>query len=251
MIQWRYADAPQGGFFLATSILMEIYEAWKDTANRPLTKAIMERPNPFDEYEFKIQPSLQPGTGLTPVKYGLAFCWILHQLLALPRWPGHARATILQSARLIGAISIDNDPLVLENTPAGSNRTHNSSSTELLTTGIQTQQRWLRCLFKAVVVAIGHSPTDRITDDPSFSPQQDVHRYPFPCGNAGVADRVDLFIYPDANAGSPRELTWRKLMTGLLFWIINVARGRDVGKSTKIIEDRRLIAELSIFIQRG
>ncbi|KAL8716218.1 MAG: hypothetical protein Q9220_000123 [cf. Caloplaca sp. 1 TL-2023] len=247
-IQWRYEDGPRYGFRLATSIFQAIYYAWKDTANQPFTKARVERQVPFDEFEFTIRPSLQPGTTLTPLKTGVVYCWILYELLQLQQWPGHAIANIFQSRQNIGSITIDYLPLAQEPISTSSS-VDNSSSDALTATPFQNQQRWLRCYWKAVQLAIAQLPTDRVTDVPAFAPQTIVRRYSIPCGNPGVTDLLDLFIYPDANAGSPTQLTWQILISTLLNWIINVARSRDNGRSTKVILNTRLVAEVSIFIQ--
>ncbi|KAL8924897.1 MAG: hypothetical protein Q9208_003780 [Pyrenodesmia sp. 3 TL-2023] len=243
------------GLKLAESIAMNIYYAWKDTANRPLTKPISERQLPFDQFEFLIRPSLKPGTELTPVKIGLASCWIMNSMLQLDRWPGHVLAVIFegphQQKQDIGSISIDHRPFILESDSASPVANGSSSSSGFSPpANIRTVQRWLRCFQTALHLPLVHSPQDRVTDDPSYSPKAEAHRYASLCGTAGVADRLDLFIYPAANAGSPQQLTWQKLMTFLLHWIIKVARNRETGTLTKFEEDGVLVAEIAVFLQK-
>ncbi|KAL8748332.1 MAG: hypothetical protein Q9184_007386, partial [Pyrenodesmia sp. 2 TL-2023] len=258
VITFSFNRSPEQGLRLAESIAMNIYYAWKDMANLPLTEPISDRQLPFDEFEFLTRPSFMPGTELTPVKIGLASCWIMHDMLQLDRWPGHTLAVIFegvnQQRREIGFISIENRPLILGPDPAdpvlNSSSSSSSSSTQFSPPqDIRRVQRWLRCFRTVVQFSIVHSPQDRVTDDPSISPKPEAYKYPFPCGTAGVADRLDLFIYPAANAGSPQQLTWQKLMSFLLHWIIKVARNQEGGKLTRFVEDGVLVAEISVYLQ--
>ncbi|KAL8787217.1 MAG: hypothetical protein Q9213_002328 [Squamulea squamosa] len=252
-VEWGYHDAPPNGIGLATSITQNIYYAWKDIANHPLTNPVWERENPFDQYQFTIRPL---STILTPEKVGLANMWIFHDLLLQNLWPGHILAVIFeregQTSKQIGTINIDNNPLVLGKRDSISAAATNSSANELTAlSSLVYQQRWLRCFLVAVGISIRYAPVARVTDNPFFPPKPKVQKYPWHCGTAGAADRLDLFVYPDANAGTPTELTWQMLMSELISWIIKVARGQDAGRSMKVIKERRLVAEISVFIQQG
>ncbi|KAL8951222.1 MAG: hypothetical protein Q9222_002785 [Ikaeria aurantiellina] len=199
ILQWQYEGGPRSGLRLATSIFQVIYYAWRNTANQPLRAATVERQNPFDEWEFLMQPSLLPGTILTPLKIGLTYCWILNGILQLQQWPGLALANIIQARQNIGRVSIKYSPLSPQPGSTDSSSAENSTNTNALTaTPFQNQQRWLRCYWGAVHFIIAQSPSGLVTNNPAFAAQSTVRRYPFPCGNSGVLDRLDFFIYPDA-----------------------------------------------------
>ena len=248
-ISFRYSDAPTNGLALAESIAMTVYYAWKDIANLPLTQQLVERQLPFDQFEFRIQPSLNPGTALTPLKIGLASCWIFRGLLEVDRWPGHALAMLYEGRQdqFIGSINIDHAPFTSKPVPASDGA---NSSSGLSYSPLPIQQRWLRCFLTIMQIPIVHSPADFVTDEPKLSAKPNVERYFWSCGMPGLADRVDLLIFPAANAGSPQQLRWRELMRFLLFWIIRVARNEGRSDSADLVEDGVLIATVSFHIPR-
>ncbi|KAL8902876.1 MAG: hypothetical protein Q9171_007576 [Xanthocarpia ochracea] len=228
---------------------MTVYYAWKDIANLPLTQQLVERQLPFDQFEFRIQPSLNPGTALTPMKIGLASCWIFRGLLEVDRWPGHALAMLYEGRQeqFIGSINIDHAPFTSKPVPASDGA---NSSSGLSYSLIPIQQRWLRCFLRIMQIPIVHSPADFVTDEPELSAKPNVERYYWSCGMPGMTDRVDLLIFPAANAGSPQQLRWREMMRFLLFWIIRVARNQGRSDSADLVEDGVLITTVSFHIPR-
>lgn len=251
VITLDYMDPPARGLELAQSILSTIYYTWMDLANTPLTRSVDVRQSPFTQFKYRFRPSLNQGTALTPTKIGLTSCWIFHNLLELERWPGHLLAIIHESdhrqRQVVGSVQIDNVARVEE--PVSPADGDNNRTGGLSDVPINIAQRWLRCFQGAVHHSIVHWPSSPVTDDPQFSPQPEVARYTWPCYSPLVRDHFELFIYPDANAGQPHQLTWDKLMRFLLTWSIGVAKGSDSGHSTRLVEGGRPIVEASIFLQ--
>ncbi|KAI4224977.1 MAG: hypothetical protein LQ349_007139 [Xanthoria aureola] len=253
VITFDFRDPPARGLEMAQSILSTIYYTWMDLASRPLTSERAGRQLPFSQFNYHFRPSMNPGTTLTPIKIGVACCWILHNLLDLRRWPGHALAILYEEQRrprqLIGAVQIDNAPQGVELASAAGSDDNNSTGV-LSDVPIRRAQRWLRCLQGAVHHSVVHFPSDAVTDDPYFPPQPTQARYTWPCSDPSMMqDDFELIIYPDANAGQPHQLTWRKFMEILLTWSIGVAKGTDSGHSTRLTQAGRLIVEAKIFLQ--
>lgn len=252
VFDFDFKDSPARGLQLVQSIVLSIYNAWKDTANMPLAQPQVTRARPFAQFKFSTWPLLP--NRLTPQKIGLTYCWMLYSILQLDRWPGHARAVISEQRRdeqqkqQIGVIDVDNDLSVREPVSAspGANVTGELSIPEF-----QEAQRWARCFLTTLQLPIVHSPAQRVTDDPTFSPRPGVQKHSFPCRTAGVADRLDLFIYPAANAGSPHELTWEGMIRSLITWNTRYAAGQEGGRSTQIVRNGVLIAEISVYLQPG
>ncbi|KAL8935776.1 MAG: hypothetical protein Q9216_005262 [Gyalolechia sp. 2 TL-2023] len=224
--------------------MLNIYNAWRDTLNQPLAAAQVTRMQPFGQFKFSTYPLL-PGR-LTPQKLGLTYCWMLYTLLQLEQWPGHTRAVINEQRQQIGVIDIDNERRVGK--PA-------SASPGVATVGdlsnpwSQLAHRWARCLLTVLQLPITHAPQQAVTNDPQFAPKPGIPKYSFPCRTPGLADRLDLFIYPAANAGSPTQLTWEGMIRSLITWTTRVAAGEDGGASTKIVSHNVLIAEISVYHQ--
>ena len=222
-----------------------------DLANPPLARPLTNRQAPFYQFIYHIQPSLTPGTALTPQKIAVTSCWILHILIEAESWPGHVLAGIYdgisQLKLLVGTLQIDNSPQSAGPVPliAGERKITGG----LPDTPNNIQKRWLRCFQGALHHTITRWPSFPVTNDPEFVPQPGGTRYAWPCYSPLVRDRFDLFIYPDAHAGQPHELTWEKLMRFLLTWSIGVAQGTDMGRSSRFVEGGKLIVEVSIFVQ--
>ncbi|KAI4236341.1 MAG: hypothetical protein L6R40_006180 [Gallowayella cf. fulva] len=250
VISFSYQDSPAAGLQLAASIVSSIDHLWRDTSNRPITDPVAERLEPFEQFDFHVSPSMRRGPELTPVKVGLGYCWILNGLTQQQLWPGHIRAILYegidQQKKWIGSMNVDHDGEVAGTDPAGRDTDGNSG---LSSPG--TPQRWLKCFQKVMLLSVVHSPLDRVTDTPVLSPKPVAHKYSWPCGSVGVADRVDFFIYPAANAGSPHQLTWEKLMSQLVPWLIRVASDRDRAGLVQFHENGVLLAEMTVFIQPG
>ena len=222
---------------------MNIYDAWRDTANLPIQEAIHYRLNPFDDIEFSTIPSTLQGPILTPVKIGLASYTMLNRMGSLRRWPGHVQATIFDATMEIGTLKVDNSPLVTGSLSVGSSA--NNRSREFSFTGFHEQQRWLRCFTNVLArLLIQKSPPGRVTDHPHLSPKQIPWGYRWSCGVG--SDEYELRIYPAGNAGSPHELTWGILFEMMLRWINQVARGTGSQYGVVLQEDGVQTAALLI-----
>ena len=251
MITFNYRDKPTRGLELAQSILTTIYHAWMDIASPPLTKPLIKRQAPFQQFIYHFWPSLVQGTALTPQKIGLLSCWILNSLIEAESWPGHLLAAIYEGPGLqkllVGSMQIDNLPRIPD--PVSLSGGDRKVTGGLPDAPINIQKRWLRCFQGALHHSITRWPSFPVTNDPEFVPQPGVTKIAWPCYSPLVRDRLDLFIYPDANAGQPYQLTWEKFMRFLLDWSIGVAKGTDSGRSSRFVENGKLIVEVSISIQ--
>ncbi|KAL8679876.1 MAG: hypothetical protein Q9186_003896 [Xanthomendoza sp. 1 TL-2023] len=232
---------------MAASIYSFVYKSWIDTANRPITQNIAQRGTPFGQFDFHFYPSLRQGAALTPVKTGLTFVTILDKMASAPRWPTHVRAIMSEGVGeqeiKLGRIDIDNDPEASKS--VATDRGANNPIAQIL------RHRWLRCLVTTTTLPLARSPQGFVTDHPKFSPKPEVSKYSLSCGNQGAADRIDLFIYPAANRGSPQQLTWRDMMRWLIIWIARFAADMDEGRSAGYTVEGVLLAEISVFIQPG
>lgn len=222
-----------------------------DLASPPLTRPLTKRQAPYSQFIYHIRPSQVRGTVLTPQKIGVTSCWILNNLIEAETWPGHVLAGIYDGVGslklLVGSVQIDNSPQVTE--PVSLIGGKGKITGGLPDTPNIIQKRWLRCFQGALHHSITRWPSFPLTNDPEFVPQPGGTRYTWPCYSPLVRDRFDLFIYPDANAGQPHQLTWEKLMKFLLTWSIAVAQGTDSGRSSKLVEGGKLIVEVSISLQ--
>ncbi|KAL8654098.1 MAG: hypothetical protein Q9210_001726 [Variospora velana] len=240
---------------------MNIYYPWRDLVNQPLTTETVLRPQPFPQFKFTTRPSLKQGTALTPQKVGLAYCWMLFTLLRIDRWPGHVWGVIFEGNNQqridVGSVRVDNDPNVAEQATAGPGATlpapadPGADSTGGLSAWFRFEQRWARCFLTSLQLPIVHYPQHLVTNDPAFAPKPGIQTHRFPCRSPGLADRLDLFIYPAAYAGSPQQLTWDGMMKFLINWNIKVAAGREDGYITKFVVGNVLIAEISVYMQPG
>ena len=171
VITYGFDDVPTVFLQLPASIAMNIYDAWKDTANLPIRKAFRNRLNPFDNIEFTTIPSMLPGPVLTPPKIGIASFDMLYQMASLRGWPGHVQAKIFDATVEIGTLKVDYSPLVTGSLFVRSSAYDMSSG--LSFTMFQKQQRWLRCFTNVLArLLIQKSPLGKVTDDTHLPPKQ-------------------------------------------------------------------------------
>ncbi|KAI4287631.1 MAG: hypothetical protein L6R35_003107 [Caloplaca aegaea] len=250
---------------------MNIYYPWRDLVNQPLMTETVLRPQPFFQFKFTTRPSMTQGTALTPQKVGLAYCWMLFTTLQRDSWPGHVRGVIFEGNNQrridVGSVRVDNDPNVAEQATAGPGATlpatadpnaaepvpadPGADSTGGLSAWFRFEQRWARCFTTSLQLPIVHYPQHLVMDDPAFAPKPGIQTHRFPCRSSGLADRLDLFIYPAAYAPSPQQLTWDRMMKFLINWNTKVAAGREDGRRTQFVEGNVLIAEISVYLQPG
>ena len=234
MITYGFDDVPTVFLELPAMIAMNVYDAWRDTANLPIRRAFRNRLNPFDNIEFTTIPSMRIRPLLTPAKIGIASFDMLYYMGELKRWPGHVQAKIYDTTVDIGTLKVDNSPLVTGSLSVDSGA--NNRSRNLSFTTFHRQQRWLRCFTQVLAtLLVQSSPLGKITDDRHLSPKQVPIGYRWLCG-AG-SDEFELRIYPAGNAGSPHELTWEKMFKMMLRWIIQVARGEGSQHGAVLDED--------------
>ncbi|KAI4124936.1 MAG: hypothetical protein LQ341_007017 [Variospora aurantia] len=250
---------------------MNIYYAWRDSVNQPLMTETVLRPQPFPQFKFTTRPSMTQGTALTPQKVGLAYCWMLFTMLQRDGWPGHVRGVIFEGNNQrridVGSVRVDNDPNVAEQATAGPGATlpatadpnaaepvpadPGADSTGGLSARFRLEQRWARCFTTSLQLPIVHYPQQLVMNDPAFAPKPGIQTHRFRCRSSGLADRLDLYIYPAAYAPSLQQLTWDRMMKFLIRWINKVAAGREDGRITKFFEGNVLIAEISVYLQPG
>ncbi|KAL8645416.1 MAG: hypothetical protein Q9226_007313 [Calogaya cf. arnoldii] len=241
---------PRNGMGVAADLVVAIHGIWRSTENEPVVKTFIERMKPFQTWEYRITPRFFPRQPqlLTPQKLGFALFTVFWEITKMDRWPGHITTRIIESnprpspyTDQIGTVDITNIPIA-EDTVSANNLTALEN--------VQWSKRWLNCFQNLQILGLPQRPHDLVTADPQFSPKPEVHKYSFPCGNPGVADRVDLFIYPTANAGGASQLYWGDVLFGLQNWLLKVAQGTDGGSSMQISRSGKLVAEVSIFIQQ-
>lgn len=102
-------SSPRGGE-LIMSISTSLYYSWIDIAGIPITRSFSERKIPFPAFLYTTRPTLLPAAILNPFKVGIAFCWILRDILRYgsPTWPGYIRADISENNRKVGSVDISN-----------------------------------------------------------------------------------------------------------------------------------------------
>lgn len=240
-----YYDKPVKGLQLIQSIVMGIYNSWRDEANRPLTQPYATRSNPFTQFKFTVWPLV--ARSLTPEKVGLTYCWMLFSMLQLDRWPSHTATVIKEYTQQIGAIDITIEPIA--GAPSVPDNSGVNITNDLLNSDFKREQRWARCFLAAFQLPIIHYPAQLVTTDPHFAPRPGIQKYPFSCGTPEFADRVDLFIYPAANAGSPTQLTWDAMARNLITWLTQVASRQDAARSFQMFQSNVLVAEVSMYLQ--
>ncbi|KAL8810360.1 MAG: hypothetical protein Q9200_002640 [Gallowayella weberi] len=235
---------------MVASICSFIFDVWTDTSNVPLRHNIALRRPPFEQIDYHFWPSMKPGTALTPLKIEWTFLWILDRITEAQRWPIHVRAILHQfegqQRTSIGRIDIDDESQPVKSVSSGSGA-HNISELAYP----QHPWRWLKCFIMAMVIGLQHFPNELVTDDPTFSPKPAVHRYSWSCRTPGTTDRIDFFIHPAANAGSPQQLSWRSWTGFLVIWIAKIANGEHHERSASLIRHGTLVAEISVLIQPG
>ncbi|KAL9596529.1 MAG: hypothetical protein Q9219_005750 [cf. Caloplaca sp. 3 TL-2023] len=236
---------------LAADLVKYIYERWL-LKEQYLVLDILDRPmNPFQNWNARVTPRFWPRKPqqLTAQKLATATYFTFHGLIRLNRWPGYAITKIFEGDTQPPPQTNQIGTLEIQNTPSRDNAAPASGVGAFLG-DLPTTQRWLRCYEKIMAIALPKKSFDRVTDDVRFLAKPEVHRYSFPCESFGRPDRVDLFIYPTANAGSTSQLDWQRLFESMTIWLIEVAQGRDGGSSTRILTSNRLVAEISIYLQR-
>ncbi|KAL9582067.1 MAG: hypothetical protein Q9203_005648, partial [Teloschistes exilis] len=249
---WGYYDLPRHGIDFAADLVRSIYKIWLQPNNEPVVRIVEERMVPFFFWESRFTPRFWPRTPqlLTPQKIGIATYTVFNEVIQLNQWPGYAKVKIFQGQPLpppqtnqIGSLEFHNKP----------NREDVGSASNLTALGdTGYTQRWLTCFNKAISLALPKKPNDLVTADSRFTPKPRAYKYSLRCRDSGWADRLDLFIYPSANPGSSLTLYWRDFLFTMQDWLIKVAQGNDRGLSVKIIKkDNKLVAEISIFIQKG
>lgn len=207
-------NAPQG-VELITSIAYSIYSYWKDTANLPIRGKIDGRRLPFSDFEYIVEPlNLQSGFAeLTPLKLGVVSCYILHNILPLPTWPGTIRAEIWDStAQSQRALAVG--MMTIKNLPSRASTNSDPGTTNLTVSIPRSQEKpWLACwtTFFNFVMAQPNSG----------SVMEKLHGdWRYDCGRGY---RFAIKVYPSAARVGPDRLIWDQLATTMLAWVDKVS----------------------------
>ncbi|KAI4251197.1 MAG: hypothetical protein LQ352_005000 [Teloschistes flavicans] len=233
-------NAPRG-VELVTSIAYSIYSYWKDTANLPIRGKIDGRRLPYSDFEYIVEPlNLQSGVAkLTPLKLGIVSCYILHNILPLPIWPGTLRAEIWDSteqsqrALAVGKMTIKNSPLRAS--------TNSDPSTNLTVSIPPSQERpWLACwmTFFNFVMAKPNSGTVTIRGG-----------WTYPCR---YGYQFSLNVYPSATGTGPDRLIYDHLAITMLTWVDRVSKSESAFLWSQGVKVRGVeVARVSIIQPRS
>ncbi|KAL8686797.1 MAG: hypothetical protein Q9224_005333 [Gallowayella concinna] len=251
------------GVELVSSLATSIFLSWRDTANQRIATPISDHPRPFPRFHYTIQPSTVLGADLTPLKVGLATCHMLSGVLRRDPWPGRINARITDSTILprrqsvaIGYMEVANSPLpglINDDAAAVIAPANNSRSTiHIDRTGLSipsiVEKRWLVCFTRFILFAFQHPASGSVTDDPVMSPEPLKYTYKSPCGPG--RDELIITMYPEANAHSAWRLSWVRLVSAMLVWIVEVAtQGEHRYLEQKVIKEGGVLqAILSISV---
>lgn len=200
-------NAPQGAELIA-SLATNIYDLWKDTANRPITRRIEAWKLPFANIRWVIDPTTAPGALLNPLKLGVVSLWVMRGVLERQAWPGYIHVRIWDSdpnsntlTLEVGSLDILNiigSPPFLSSSntsisqttqpsPNGENRASDSPSSpdslllhpindiklnnslSAVQSGVKNvENRWLRCYSSWYWYAIAHFYSDACGNAPGF-----------------------------------------------------------------------------------
>ncbi|KAL9023358.1 MAG: hypothetical protein Q9196_007252, partial [Gyalolechia fulgens] len=245
-------NRPKGGE-LVMSLLATIYYAWVDTANEPITARVSGRKIPFPSFLYTVTPSLGGRTVLTAYKAGIAYCWIVQNILELLAWPGYIHAEIYEGDNgLAGTLEIENSPLTAGSRQEAeqlrqilhANETYNSaaqSSHSLVSQGPAfvgsriLEKRWFTCIFRTLLYIVAKATSARVTDVLSPPPGPDPVVYHLDCvPGLSNKDQMDIHIFPRAGQ-SEYPLTWDALAKTLLIFGTRIAQDEDGWESAQLV----------------
>lgn len=251
---------PKGGQLLM-SIAVDIYWYWRDTHNTAIVHPFSERRAPFQSFVNIVHPSNIPGAVLTPFRLGIAYCWILNDVLAADPWPAYviAETTEYPTGTRLGIVSIEHTGASLlapydkemERIFWG-NKTFNSIMQQsgsnrgramALRVPQNIERRWFECLSKFLFYIIKNPQDSLVTDK---FPAPTTHRTSFEC-HPRLADKLFLTVYVDAMSPS-RRFTWRLLAEGLLVFGAGVSMGYDWDFVAFVQDGEAVLAALQIWI---
>jgi len=220
---------------LAASMLSNIYKIYIDRYNPTIDHTIVARPAPYPNFVYSIQPSLLPGSKLTPLKMGLVYCTILDEAINLEYWPRHLQAHIMDenewdfNKQDIGILRIDDSPRA-EAVPAATAslapKPIDGANGGLSITPVEKEKRFLRCITKPLFSFIQYRGSGSVTDDPQFNPHHYPYSFNWECGY-GI-DQIFLWLFSPAAAGSPHQLTWDKMIKTMVAWVTDVAQNPSI-----------------------
>ncbi|KAL8733298.1 MAG: hypothetical protein Q9181_003621, partial [Wetmoreana brouardii] len=248
-------NTPKGTEFVA-SIAYSIYHYWKDTANSPIRGKINARRLPFTNFEYTVEPlSLQsPIAKLTPLKLGIVSCYILHNVLRLPNWPGNIEARVWDSteqseyALAVGYMKIENSPLRASTNPepqatGGAADSQLTARADIPVSIPRTKEKpWLACWTTFFNYIIANPNSGSVTQKLRGDWQYDC----------GQGYQFAIKIYPSAAGLGPYRLTWDQLATTMLTWVDKVSRIEREYLSPQAVKARGIeVVKISIIQPQG
>lgn len=258
------------------SISTSIYYSWVDLTNAPIIVDITVRKIPFPNFLYTISPSLLLQNTFTPLKIGIACCWILEDVFKLAVWPGYIRAELSENnRRKFGTVEIANSPEAaaasstapedkqLEktlfanktySTIARSGQNANGQKTALAVPE-DMEKRWFTCLSKFLFYIVTKMPQGNVASDMPPSPfGRNTKTYRLKCvpGEVSNKDQIDVTIYPITRQDQYR-LTWDALAKTLLVFGTRVAEVEDTWDTEQVVihADNVVTAALGIRVDKG
>ncbi|KAL8925034.1 MAG: hypothetical protein Q9208_003718 [Pyrenodesmia sp. 3 TL-2023] len=245
----RSFKAADGGE-LVTSLAVAIYYAWVDATNEPIRTPTRGRREPFPNFQFTIRPSAAREAVLTPLKLGIAYCWILNSILEEQPWPGSIHADVIENNyRSIGALDVadipqstgtpseaqadkDFEKILFANEPYSTTTRPDSNANgpaSALAIPTEIERRWFKCLSKMLLYIVARPTSGSVASElPPYPFSTDVRTYHFHCApeDPNNKDQFDVYISWTSKIAEYR-LTWDALAKTLLILGTRVAQGGD------------------------
>ncbi|KAL8717608.1 MAG: hypothetical protein Q9225_005162 [Loekoesia sp. 1 TL-2023] len=254
---------PRGGE-LVVSIAIEIYWYWRDNDNRAINHLISKRGEvPFENFQYIINPYLDPRAILTPYKLGIAYCWILNGVLIHTNtWPGYIVASVSDTVdhRLVGFLSIENQARASDAASSAVpndknlekalwvNETFNAVTQPGHALAVQSpnnviERRWFKCLAAMLMYVIANPTTAFMAE--KLPPHSSDTTYRFDCNPrpTTIRDQIHVTIFA---AAVHNRLTWKVLAEELLVFGSSVARGNSWDTVSVVREGFTTLASLRI-----
>lgn len=237
---WQNPADPPRGIELVTSIAYSIYRYWQDTANLPIRGRIAGRRLPFTDFQYTVEP-ISGNAKLTPLKLGIVSCYILHNILSPPIWPGGIRAEIWDSTEQskhavpVGIMNIKNLPLrtsIDAEPPPG----------RIVSIPPSRERPWIACWTTFYNFVMAQSSSGSVTEKLRGDWQYDC----------GQGYRFAIKVYPSAPRSGPYRLIWDQLATTMLMWVEKVSRIEGAYLSPQAVKVRGVeIVSISIIQPRS
>ena len=249
----RYAEPRLGEFVV--SVAIRIIEYWLNEINAPITTRSSTRRRPYFDFEYILEPFPRPGAMLTPVKVGLAYCWLLQEVLEQrlsPAVPGYVRANLFEGSYRMqiatievayrpvpsiksGRATIPNNTVETTQTSSreattivrpGGNATPPNQITNL-TIPSYRQKRWFTCYAKLLFEIVQMPKSEFVTNSLPGPPPDESPTVPrahhFNCENPQEpGDTFIIFVYSAAEAVATRP-TWARVARAAVEYGANVA----------------------------